>query len=190
MASVIITPAAGYAIDIEQVHQQCRIDDEVEDAYIAGVLIPGVCGLFEQETGCKLLTTVIEDRLPCWPGTGRIDLRWGQLQAVASISYLDVAGDLQVLDPGLYQVDATTLPGEVHRAPGKPLPAMLQHPSALRVRYSAGFGDTAEAVPPNARLWLLAHVAHFVANREATASKLDPLPFVANLIAAWQRVSI
>ena len=103
---------------------------------------------------------------------------------------VEVVGDLQVLDPGLYQVDATTLPGEVHRAPGKPLPAMLQHPSALRVRYSAGFGDTAEAVPPNARLWLLAHVAHFVANREATASKLDPLPFVANLIAAWQRVSI
>lgn len=190
MASVIITPADGYPIDVEAVRQQCRIDTEDEDGYITDVLIPAVCAMFEELTGCRLLSTVMEDRLPGWPRSGRIDLAWGKVQGVTGVTYLDAEGAWQTLDPSLYQVNADALPGEVHRSSACLAPAIKCGPTSLRVRYTAGLAAEPAGLPPNARLWLLLHVGHFYANREASASELKPLLYANGLISAWQRTSI
>jgi uncharacterized phiE125 gp8 family phage protein len=194
MASIVLQAASGAVLTLADVRQQCRIDGSDDDAYLEGVVIPGVCALFESETRHRLLTTVMQDRLPCWPRTGRIDLGWGHVQQVDEVTYLDAAGQLQTLPPTAYQVDPDGLPAAVHVAPGAALPSMQQHPAALRVRYTVGFGDEPADVPRDVRLWLLLHCAHFWNNREAgfsaSGNDMKPLLFAGGLISEYQLTSI
>lgn len=188
MVSVVITPSELVALDAADVRQQCRIDDSAEDQYIEQVLIPGVSALFEERTQCKLFSTVCEDRLPAWPRTGRIDLGFGVVRSVQTVTYLDADGASQTLQPAAYQVLPDVVPGEVHLAPGQSAPTMLAHPAALRVRYVAGVAAAPESLPRDVRLWLLLHVAHFWTNREAAQSnELKPLLHADGLIAAYLR---
>ncbi len=191
MPSIVLQAASVAALPVEVVRQQCRIDGTEDDAYLQDVVIPAVCALFETETRHRLLTTTMQDHLPCWPRTGRIDLGWGTVQQVAEVTYLDAAGRLQTLDTAAYQVDPVSVPAAVHAAPGASLPSMQRHPSALRVTYTAGFGDDPEDVPPNVRHWLLLHCAHFWANREAAAGNdMKPLLYADDLISAFRLTPI
>jgi uncharacterized phiE125 gp8 family phage protein len=188
MVSVVITPSELVALQAADVRQQCRIDDTAEDQYIDQVLIPAVCALFEERTQCKLFNAICEDRLPAWPRTGRIDLGFGVVRSVQSITYLDADGVSQVLDASAYQALPDAVPGEVHLAPGQSAPTMLAHPAALRVRYVAGVAVAPASLPRDVRLWLLLHVAHFWTNREAGQSaKLEPLLHADGLISAYLR---
>lgn len=188
MVSVVITPSELVALEAADVRQQCRIDDSAEDQYIEQVLIPAVCSMFEERTQCKLFNTVCEDRLPAWPRTGRIDLGFGVVRSVQSVSYLNADGVSQTLGFGAYQVLPDVVPGEVHLAPGQSAPTMLTHPAALTVRYVAGVAVAPESLPRDVRLWLLLHVAHFWTNREAAqTNELKPLLHADGLIAAYLR---
>lgn len=194
MASIVITPAVGWPLTAAEVKAQCRIDGAFEDAYIEDVLIPAVCLMFERETGCYLLTTVVEDRLPCWPRTGRIDLGRGEVSAITSVTYRDADGASQTLPEAAWQFDPSVQPASVYLAPGATLPSMQSHPAALRVRYVAGFGADGASVPRDARLWLLLHVGHFWINREAgyaaPGNDMKPLLYADRLIDQWRRVPI
>ncbi|RZI79809.1 MAG: hypothetical protein EOP38_24405, partial [Rubrivivax sp.] len=194
MASTVLQAASQAALTVAEVRQQCRIDGTDEDAYLEAIVIPAVCALFESETRHRLLTTTLQDTLPCWPRTGRIDLGWRVVQEVQEVTYLDASGQLQTLPPTAYQVDPTTLPASVYVAPAAALPSMLQHPAALRVRYVAGFGDAPADVPHNVRLWLLLHCAHFWNNREAgfsaSGNDMKPLLFTGGLISDYQLISV
>lgn len=194
MASTVLQGASVAALTVEEVRQQCRIDGDDEDAYLQGIVIPAVCALFESETRHRLLTTTMQDSLACWPRTGRIDLGWGRVREVEAVTYLDVAGQLLTLQPEAYQVDASGLPGSVYAGPGWMPLAMQKHPAALRIRYTAGFGDNPADVPHNVRLWLLLHCAHFWNNREsgfsAPGNDMKPLLFAASLIEPYQLISI
>lgn len=188
MVSVVISPSELVALQAADVRQQCRIDDSAEDQYIEQVLIPAVCSMFEERTQCKLFSTVCEDRLPAWPRTGRIDLGFGVVRSVQSVTYLDADGASQTLEPAAYQVLPDVVPGEVHLAFGRSLPTMRTHPAALRVRYVAGLAEAPASLPRDVRLWLLLHVGHFMANREAGQPvKFEPLLHADGLIAAYLR---
>jgi uncharacterized phiE125 gp8 family phage protein len=59
--------------------------------------------------------------------------------------------------------------------------------NAVRVRYRAGYGDTADTVPKAIRAWILMHVAAMYEQREAVAAKdIKALPFLAGLIDQYR----
>jgi len=129
MATVVLTPSEAEVLTVAEVQQQCRIDGDDEEGYLRDLIVPGVCALFESYTRCFLASTVVEDHLPCWPRTGRIDLGRGLVRSVSQVTYLDAAGDSQELPAQLYQVDPASRPGAIFLAPGASLPAMLAHPA-------------------------------------------------------------
>lgn len=188
MPSIVITPNNGTVLTAADVAQHLAIEDEAHYPYLEAVLIPAVVAMFESHTRCRLLSTTMEDVLPGWPRTGRIDLAWGPVASVVSVQYLDAAGAPQVLPGSAYQASAD---GSVYAAPWVSQPPMAEHPSALRVRYVAGFGADAAAVPRNVRLWLLAHAGDLFERRQAHAeARVERLPYIDNLIADYCRPTI
>jgi uncharacterized phiE125 gp8 family phage protein len=66
----------------------------------------------------------------------------------------------------VYDVDLVSEPARITLKAGQNWPTTYQGPNAVRVRYVAGYGTTAAAVPQPIRNWMLLHVAHFYRNRE------------------------
>ena len=88
------------------------------------------------------------------------------LQSITSITYLDAAGSLQTLAPSAYRVDAVSTPGRVTPAYGTTWPATYPVTNAVVIRFKAGFGDTAAAVPIKIIQWIKAMVGSMWENRE------------------------
>lgn len=183
MPTAVITPGAA-AVTAADVRAQARIDATDEDAYITGFLIPSVEQMFVDATRCRLTTTVLEQVGYAWPCDGLLPLLEGPVQSVASVTYTAVGGAATVLPTAGWRLQA--MDDQTARLVLLSTPE-LEEGGTVAVRYTAGF----TATPAPARLWLLAHVAHFFNHREAAASgDLKPLPFVSHLIAKWLRVPI
>ena len=102
---------------------------------------------------------------------------------MATVKYLDVDGVQQTLAGTEYLVDVDSQPGYVVPAYGKAWPATYAQVNAVKVRYTAGYGTTADKVPAPIKQWMLLHIGHYYRNREAVgASALAPLPFADGLL--------
>lgn len=120
---------------------------------------------------------------------GRIDLPFPTLQAVDSVQYTDPAGALQTLAPSQYVVDNASEPGALTPAPGTYWPATQNVTNAVRIRYTAGYGDAA-AVPAALKAWILMRVGAMYENREEIVvgqrvASID-LPFVDRLLDPYR----
>jgi uncharacterized phiE125 gp8 family phage protein len=192
MPTIVITPSTGSVLTAADVNRQCRIDVGAEDAYLEDVLIPAVAAMFEQYTRHRLLTTGVQDTFAGWPRYGRLALAWGIASAVDAVTYLDADGQEQTLAPAAWYLEPGSAPGCIHLLAGGALPCLLEHPAAVRVRYQAGFGADAIAVPTEVKSWMLAHIAHFwdEGRKSTSSADLKPLPFIDHLIAAFCRPTI
>jgi uncharacterized phiE125 gp8 family phage protein len=90
------------------------------------------------------------------------------LIAVSSITYLDTTGAEQTLDSSLYLVDTDGLPGAVQPQYNATWPFTTIQRGAVKVTYTAGYGDDPEDVPATLQLAILQLVAHWYENREST----------------------
>lgn len=81
------------------------------------------------------------------------------LLGVDEIRYIDHGGTEQVVDPGSYQVDTASEPGRIIPAFGKPWPMTAPVMNAVTIKFRAGFGADAEAVPPPIKAAILKLVA-------------------------------
>lgn len=97
---------------------------------------------------------------------GRIDLPIADLRSVASITYLDAAGDTRTLDPSAYRV-VTGAPGRIVPAYGTAWPAHRIYDEAVTVRFVAGYGADAASVPDCVKHAIKLLVGHWYVNREA-----------------------
>jgi hypothetical protein len=98
---------------------------------------------------------------------GEIKLPRPPLQSIVSINYTDMGGAPQVLDPSQYIVSTGT-PGRVCPAPGTIWPFTQYLADAVRIRFLAGYGDTADKAPSCVRTAMKLLVGHYYKNREAT----------------------
>lgn len=82
-----------------------------------------------------------------WPADGEIKLPRPRLQddADLAVSYLDADGVEQDVDEDDYWIDTDSEPGRLW--PVNWWPSHAAAPGAVRVTYSAGYGDTAADVP-------------------------------------------
>ena len=183
MPTIVIT-AGSPSINASDVHSQCRIDVSDEDTYITGILIPAVEQMFLEETRCRLTATVLEQRESAWPTDGVMSLLDGPVTVVSLVTYTDASGSTVTLSSTLWHVRAFDDQSALISFDSMP---NLGPDGVVTVRYTAGF----PAIPAAVKLWLLAHVAHFYANREAAIlGDLKPLTFINHLISKWLRVSI
>lgn len=102
-----------------------------------------------------------------------------RLQSVASITYVDLNGQTQTLDPSLYQVDLENEPGRIGPIYNGFWPDTQQVMNAVQVVYTAGYAATTatlqaqlDAVPKSLTAAMKLMMGHWNENRE-TVSLLD-----------------
>ncbi|MBB5066148.1 head-tail connector protein [Granulicella mallensis] len=104
-----------------------------------------------------------------------------RLVSVTSITYLDVNGTQQTLDPSTYNVDNTSEPARIVPSINLTWPTTDYYiPGSVRVTFVAGsYGDgvTVDTCPQLIKQAILLLVSHFYFNRTAvTTEKLSTIP--------------
>lgn len=137
----------------------------------------------EYITGRALVTQTWEATFDSF--SDALELAMPPVQSVASLSYYDTTGSLQVLAPSAYVLDTRTLPGYVVPAYGTSWPVTQARVNAVTVRFVCGYGTAAD-VPDDIKHWMYIRAADAVDNRESIdrSGRLAPVPFVDSLLDA------
>lgn len=124
---------------------------------------------------------------------GKIELPLARLQSVDYVKYLDKNGVQQTLDPAQYIVDGDSEPGIIAPAYGAYWPDSQSVPNAVRIGFTAGYGDAAK-VPAGIKAWMLMRIGAMYENREEVA--VGPrvvvleIPFVDKLLDPYRIASL
>jgi uncharacterized phiE125 gp8 family phage protein len=82
------------------------------------------------------------------------------LQQVVSVTYTDVNGAPQTLDPATYIVNKDA-PSDLSLVSGASWPSAALTPGAVVVRFIAGYGDKGSDVPEDIRMGITLQASHF-----------------------------
>lgn len=178
MGLVVVTPPATEPVSVDEVKAQLRVDYAEEDGLIAAY-ISSARETLERLMWQAFITQTLALTLDAWPAGDVIRLPRPPLQAVSAVTYITQDDVEHTLDPGAYIVDITTKPGRVVLRSGHSWPsASLRSAAAVKVTYTAGYGDAADAVPEPIRLAIRLLAAHWYEHREAVseAKTLTELP--------------
>lgn len=148
-------------------------------------LISAARAYAENYTRRAFVTQERELTMDWFPGGSALEVDYGYgsgnviriprppLQSVRWIKYLDVNGNLQTVDPTIYQVDTYAEPGGVkpNYLQFWPLYTVRGDFNAVQVRYYAGYpvdttGDLAGNVPKAIKQWIMHRVAQAYEHRE------------------------
>jgi uncharacterized phiE125 gp8 family phage protein len=122
------------------------------------------------------------DRWPCF----EVELPLGPVKAVTSVTYVDVNGAVQTLDPSLYELDLDKRPARLFPTFGNYWPLARLKPGAVKITFTAGYGAAAN-VPEDIVLALKLLTAHWFEHREAVVGveardSSTPLPLGVDLL--------
>ena len=154
MTARLITPPAGLAVTIEQARANLRVDGSYLDALIT-TWVEGITDVLEHEIGRAVINQGWRVTLGAFPAAIRLARR--PIVSIGSIKYIDPAGVLQTLAPGL--VDSVTELGCITPVAGSAWPATLSRADAVTVDYTCGYGPTPDTVPKSIKLYILAKLA-------------------------------
>ena len=148
----IVAPIA-LPVSVIELKAQARIDLDDEDALLSGYLQAAV-QMAEEYTGLALITQTWEQRFSAFDSAMKLYRRPLQMTGsppmpAVTIQYLNGEDALQSVAAGTFTVTgvgADRAPPIVR--PGQAWPVTQTHAEAVRITYTAGFGDIPTAVPP------------------------------------------
>lgn len=122
----------------------------------------------EADTGRALITQTWDLTLDGFPVSSDcpIQLPLPPCQSVTSISYYDTAGTLQTWSSSYYQVAIGQDEARIRPIYGQVYPSTYARMQAVTVRFVAGYGAAASAVPDEIRHALKLMIGHWHQNRE------------------------
>lgn len=168
MSTTLITDATVEPITLAEARLHLRLasDYTAEDTTIEA-LIKAARTMAEHELGRALIQQTWEEVLDAFPDD-EIMLSKPAVLAVISIKYIDAGGVERTIPSANYSLDRSTLPGWVKPAYGLAWPTdALDSTNVVRVRYTAGYGVDATAVPATVKRWMLIQIGTMWRNREA-----------------------
>lgn len=117
----------------------------------------------------------------------RIPLPLPPLQSVTHVKYYDADNIQQTLSSDLYRVVIEgTDGGRIEQANTATWPAVYDRPDAIEIRFVAGYGDAASAVPVPIKHAMLLAIGDQWANRgDAERPTESPGPGMAHVGAGW-----
>jgi uncharacterized phiE125 gp8 family phage protein len=158
----LITPPAVEPVSVETAKLFLRVDGTAEDAAITS-LIAGARETCEEISRRAFITQTWEMILDAWPRDLHLELYRPALQSVTSVKYLDSSNVEHTWTD--YVVDNRSEPGMI-LFNSLPSSSLLES-GAITVRFVAGYGSSAEAVPQRIKDNLLGLIAYRYENREA-----------------------
>ena len=117
------------------------------------------------------------------------ELLYPPILGVTDVRYYDREGGTLIAVPASsYSIDIESEPGWIVAVAGVGWPDTVVAVNAVRVNYTAGYGEDAEDVPQAIRQWILLRVGHWYENREASivGAPVEPLPFLNGLIDCYR----
>lgn len=136
MPLTIVVPPAYECVSRTQAKNHLRVsgtdDDDLIDALIATAR-----DHVETFTRRALVQRTYDFTLDAFPQV--IELPYGPVREVTSITYTDAGGDSQTLSTALYQVDLRSVPPRIRPAYGSSWPSTRGQMNDVVVRYVAGF---------------------------------------------------
>lgn len=122
-------------VSLAEAKLHLRVGGSTDDPLIAS-LITAARTACEERLGRSLIAT------RWWETTDRfpecIRLQRPRLIQVAAIRYVDPNGELQLLDPAAYVVDADSEPARIEPAYGQSWPSTRKAPAAVMIDYASG----------------------------------------------------
>lgn len=166
MGHRLITAPAAEPITLAEAKLHLRIEDSVtdEDDLIESLIV-AAREAAEHETGRALITQTWELVIDAFPACA-IELPKSRLLGITSVIYVDAAGDSQTLDSSAYTADTDQEPGWVLPAVDTEWPETLDTANAVRIRYTAGYGAAAAAVPDAIKAWMKLRLGALYRHRE------------------------
>ena len=185
MALYVVEAPEAEPISLAAAKKQTRREDvTVDDELFDQILIPAVSQRCQDATGRQLIEATWDLKLDGFPACGWIDVPRPPLIRVVSIAYVDTNGATQTwviseesggswiagADAANVIVDAPTGPrcarGRIEPAYGMSFPPARCQLNAITVRFMAGYGTVAAAVPPRLKLAMLQDLGSMYENRE------------------------
>lgn len=161
------SPAAGLALDLDQVKLQRRVGSSTTMDALFEIWITAAASLFEEQTGRAVMIEPYQYRLDCPPPVDRfIEIPKAPLVAVTAITYLPEGSE----DEATFSADNYDVitPVGLHCAPGRIVlkagaswPTCASVDGAFRIAITAGYAETAADVPPLVQACLMFLVGHF-----------------------------
>lgn len=151
----LVTPPAVDPVTLGEAKAMLKFDDGLvdDDALIVAFLKSAIAAA-ENFLNRRLITQTWDLKLDAFP-CGTIQMPYGALQSVTSITYLDTSGASQTWDASKYRVDTTSLQGRITPAYGEVYPYAYPVTNAVTVRFVCGYGSTPGDVPEDIRLAIL-----------------------------------
>lgn len=161
MSLTLVTAPLVEPITVAELHTHLRVDAADEDDLLASLIV-AAREYGETFTHRAFLTQTWDDKRDGFPCDDVIWLPKAPLISVTSVSYVDAAGVTQTWSSTLYTVDAPAGPkaraGCIVPNYGQAFPSTRDVVNAVTVRFVAGYGGTAAAVPSLLKACLKEHV--------------------------------
>lgn len=151
-------------ISLAEAKAHLHVDDAAEDDLITRLIV-AARNWAEEATGRQLIEADWTLWLDAFPVEG-IVLPRPPLSAVTKVSYVATSGVLTVLAAANYQVSEGAEPGIIWPAYGKTWPATRPQRQAVKIEYTAGYGETAADVPATIRQAMFLLIGHYYKYRE------------------------
>ena len=182
MGYTLVTPPASYPVTLTEAKANCRVDGTDEDTFLNG-LIAAATAHVESRTGRSIVERVFDVTYDAFADEMVIPV--GAVLSVDEVAYLDTADATQTLAESVYQVDLTTEPHRILRAPDASWPATSDLKNAVTVTVTVGY----DTVPAELKQAILLLIGAWYRNREATALGKTPaeLPNAVNALLANHR---
>lgn len=181
----VVTAPTVEPVELEDAKAHLRLTHAGEDATVIA-LIQAARQSAEQFSGRSLIQQTRRLYLDAFPEF-EIEVPFGPVSSVVSVTYVDPAGVTQTLAGANYVADLVADPAAIWPAYGKSWPGTRTVPNAVIVEYVAGYGASADAVPAPVRQWILLQVGAMFENREAVADRAPvALPFADGLIDPYR----
>jgi uncharacterized phiE125 gp8 family phage protein len=170
-----VTPAEVFPVSVAEARRFARVDSSEDDPLLE-TLIESATEFVRAMTGRQFVAAGFKLTLRAFPAVDSGILRFpvSPVIEVQSVKYRDRDGALHTLLADMdYLVDTAAEPATVE--PIKKWPSTGDYPDAVQIEFRAGYADgggspadLAENVPSRAKVAIMALVAHWYENREAT----------------------
>ncbi len=161
--TALINPPSLEPITLAEAKAHLRVDHDEDDDLISNY-ITSARTQAENYLQRTLLETVWEATFTRFETA--LKLRKAKVTEIVTVKYLDTAGAEQTLASDKYKLKSSYEPALLVPAFGLSWPATCQDLEAVKVRYKAGYGTTADKVPQPICQWILLQVGNLYENRE------------------------
>jgi len=164
MTILVITPPAAEPVSLDEMKAHLNVTIEEDDELIEAKIAAARAHI-ERFAGIAMVTQTLKLTLDRFP-TAAIALPRPPLLEVVSVAYVDAQQAPQTLAGGAYTVRGVGATG--YLVPPSTWPSTAAGPAVVEITFSAGYGETASAVPEPLREAVKLLAAHLYENREAT----------------------